>query len=202
MDDHAKTRLTDRKRASILEAAVAEFQTKGFYSSSMNRIAELASVSKRTLYNHFESKEALFEAIVQELLERSDEVPFAKFDGKADLATQLTELARSEVDFMGSNSVQALARAGLSRMLAEPDIGRQVDHSRFIKHVVQWIKQAKKSGKLAKIKDVEFASIQFTGLLKEFAFWPAIVKGSPPLSKQKRNKIVKETVEMFLARYQ
>jgi TetR/AcrR family transcriptional regulator of autoinduction and epiphytic fitness len=168
----------------------------------MNRIAESAEVSKRTLYNHFESKEALYDAIIQTLLESSDEIPFVEFDPEQDLAAQLADLARTEIDFMGSDSVQTLARAGLSRVLAEPEIARQIDHKRFLNHVQRWIKQAKAAGRLSKVNDVEFASLQFAGLLKEFAFWPAIVKGAPPITKQRRKKIVNETVEMFLARYQ
>ncbi|WP_390888393.1 TetR/AcrR family transcriptional regulator, partial [Leclercia adecarboxylata] len=51
------TRLTDRKRAAILEAAVAEFRAFGFAGTSMDRIAATAEVSKRTVYNHFASKD-------------------------------------------------------------------------------------------------------------------------------------------------
>jgi len=202
METGTGIRLTDRKRASIVEAAVLEFQSKGFHSTSMNRVAESAEVSKRTLYNHFESKEALYDAIIEELLERSDDVPFVDFDPELDLAEQLNELAGMEVDFMGSDSVQTLARAGLSRVIAEPEVARQIDHGRFLIHVKRWIKQAKAAGRLTKVTDVEFASLQFAGLLKEFAFWPPIVKGASKLSKQKRKKIVTETVAMFLSRYE
>lgn len=202
MEREAGNRLTDRKRASIVEAAVTEFQSKGYHAGSMKRIAELAEVSKRTLYNHFESKEALFEAIVQQLFEQIESLPTIEFDPKAQLGQQMTDLAQMEIDFMGMDSVQALARAGLSRLLAEPEVARQIDHERFLSHVKGWIKQARSAGKLKKIKDVELASMQFVGLLKEFAFWPPIVKGAPPLTRQKRNKVVKETVAMFLARYE
>ena len=51
------------KRKTILDAAMAAFRDDGYESASMDRIAELAGASKRTVYNHFGSKEALFQAI-------------------------------------------------------------------------------------------------------------------------------------------
>ena len=55
----APARLTDRKRAAILEAAVAEFRESGYEATSMDRIAASAGVSKRTVYNHFPTRDAL-----------------------------------------------------------------------------------------------------------------------------------------------
>ena len=54
----------------MLEAAIAEFQACGYQSASMDAIAAAAGVSKRTLYNHFSSKEALFRALAAEMGER------------------------------------------------------------------------------------------------------------------------------------
>lgn len=48
------------KHESILEAAIGEFSAKGFELASMERISEVAGVSKVTVYNHFSTKEKLF----------------------------------------------------------------------------------------------------------------------------------------------
>ena len=58
-------RLTDRKRAAIVDAAIEEFLASGYDATSMDRIAARADVSKRTVYNHFPGKETLFAAILQ-----------------------------------------------------------------------------------------------------------------------------------------
>ena len=58
---------SERKRQAILNAAISEFLANGFRGSSMDAISTRAEVSKRTVYNHFESKEALFQAIVMEM---------------------------------------------------------------------------------------------------------------------------------------
>ncbi|MEM8735651.1 MAG: helix-turn-helix domain-containing protein, partial [Planctomycetota bacterium] len=98
-------RLTDRKRAAILGAAVREFCDRGFYAASMNRIAELAEVSKRTLYKHFESKETLFEAIIEELMVQVESIPYSDFDPDSELEEQLSAVVRAEVQILSSEPV-------------------------------------------------------------------------------------------------
>lgn len=49
-----------KKRQAMIDAAVAEFGEMGFGNAGMDAIASRAKVSKRTLYNRFSSKEALF----------------------------------------------------------------------------------------------------------------------------------------------
>ena len=195
-------RLTDRKQAAILRAAVEEFCKRGFYAASMNRIAELAEVSKRTLYKHFESKQTLFEAIIEELMIRVESIPFSDFDADGELEEQLSAVVRAEVHIMSSEPVQSLARAGLSRVIAEPEAARSIDHDRFLQRFVRWLKQAKSAGHFAGMTDVEFAAQQFCGLVQQFAFWPPILKGEGPLTPYRRKKIVDETVRIFLSRYE
>lgn len=202
MPANTELRLTERKRNSIIEAAVKEFQSQGYHATSMNRIAETAQVSKRTLYRHFESKDVLYYAIIEDLIRRTDSAQIVAFDPERDLASQLEELAQSVIENMSSAPVHSLARAGISRLLSEPEIATQIDHQRLLKRVKKWIRQAMSAGYLQGITDIEFAAMQFTGLLKEFAFWPAIVLGEPPASKRKQKRIATETVAMFLARYQ
>ena len=55
------------KRQSILDAAKILFLSKGFASTSMDAVANLAGVSKLTVYSHFTDKETLFSAYLAEL---------------------------------------------------------------------------------------------------------------------------------------
>src|SRR5215831_9220648 len=67
----ASARWRRRKEArpsEILEAALAVFAEKGFAASRMSDIADRARVSKGTIYLYFESKEAVFRALVREML--------------------------------------------------------------------------------------------------------------------------------------
>src|SRR3954454_24926319 len=53
-----------RSGAAVLEAATTLFLRNGYGATSMDDIAETAGVSKRTVYNNFTDKEALFREVV------------------------------------------------------------------------------------------------------------------------------------------
>ena len=60
----------ERTRERILEAAVEAFAAEGFTGARVDSIAERAGVNKRMLYHYFGNKEELFQAIIQDRLER------------------------------------------------------------------------------------------------------------------------------------
>jgi TetR/AcrR family transcriptional regulator, repressor of fatR-cypB operon len=51
------------KREAILQAALELFAEQGFYGTAVPQIAERAKVAAGTIYRHFESKEALVNAL-------------------------------------------------------------------------------------------------------------------------------------------
>jgi len=53
-----------RTRASIIEAALNEFSTKGFEGARVDEIALRAGVNKNLLYHHFGNKDSLFLAVL------------------------------------------------------------------------------------------------------------------------------------------
>lgn len=54
------------KREQILKGAGTVFLANGYEGASMSRIAQMAGVSKGTLYNHFDGKASLFSAFFEE----------------------------------------------------------------------------------------------------------------------------------------
>lgn len=58
-----RTRQKEVARLSILEAAADEIVDRGIEGVSLQEVADRAGVSKRTLYNYFDSREALFSAL-------------------------------------------------------------------------------------------------------------------------------------------
>jgi AcrR family transcriptional regulator len=62
------------RRLAILEAARSAFADGGFHQTSLDAVAQRAGVSKALIYEHFDSKRALYEAMlemhVDELIER------------------------------------------------------------------------------------------------------------------------------------
>jgi AcrR family transcriptional regulator len=55
------------RREQLLEVALAVFAESGYHGTSMNEVAERAGVTKPVLYQHFESKRDLFQALLDEI---------------------------------------------------------------------------------------------------------------------------------------
>lgn len=60
-----RERKKEETRLNILQTALDLFRVKGFQDTSMEEIAESTDISKGTLYNYFESKEAILSAYIQ-----------------------------------------------------------------------------------------------------------------------------------------
>ena len=87
-----------RTRRGILDAAYELFYRKGFGRVSIDDIAALAKTTKRTLYNHFKSKDDLLVAVLNhqhELAAARIRKHESRYSGSVDeiLATLFSELA-------------------------------------------------------------------------------------------------------------
>lgn len=196
------SRLTDRKRAAILDAAIAEFRAHGFDATSMDRVAETADVSKRTVYNHFPSKEALFAEILMHLWKSSLAGIDLTYRKDQPLAGQLADLLRQKLRMLTDVNHLDLARVAITATMNSPERARDMVARLGDKEeaITAWVRAAMSDGRLKKADPV-FASHQLQGLVKAFAFWPQIVMGQPVLSKGEQDKLIKATVEMFLGYY-
>jgi AcrR family transcriptional regulator len=80
-DDNPKAALMERKRAAIVAAARQAFLENGYAQASMDRIAESAAVSVKTIYRHFENKDELFSAVMQAACRADSSIPAKRDDG-------------------------------------------------------------------------------------------------------------------------
>ncbi len=55
------------RREQILDVALEVFARSGFHGSSMNDVADAAGVTKPVLYQHFDSKRELYQALLDEV---------------------------------------------------------------------------------------------------------------------------------------
>lgn len=198
----APARLTDRKRAAILDAAVAEFRHSGYEATSMDRIAASAGVSKRTVYNHFPSKEALFAQILEQLWERSVEGLDLAYRSDRPLRAQLLELVKQKLRLLDDDNFADLARVAIAAGIHSPERAREMVARMGDREegLTAWIRAAAADGRL-KTKDPLFASMQLQGLVKGLAFWPQITLGQPPLTSAQQKQVAEAAVDMFLAYY-
>lgn len=67
--DRAPTRIQMKNRAAILEAALDVFSANGFRGSTVDQIAAAAGLSKPNLLYYFGTKDAIYTALLERLLD-------------------------------------------------------------------------------------------------------------------------------------
>ncbi|MEE9343266.1 MAG: TetR/AcrR family transcriptional regulator [Gammaproteobacteria bacterium] len=86
------------RRASILAVAKLLFADKGYHGVSVDEIATRLGVSPAILYRHFDSKESLYEEVLNELACRRESYVDAIVTGDSDFASVLRRITRIYVD--------------------------------------------------------------------------------------------------------
>ncbi len=191
--------LTQRKRRDIIQAAIDEFQAKGFLATSMDAIAASAGVSKRTVYNHFASKEDLFQGVVMALWDEAVGGQAYNYRPDEPLVDQLKAIAHLEIGFLNNPSRFALARVIVAECIRSPGLGKRIyqEVEKSESGIFAWIKQAVAEGRL-KASDPMMAAFLFNSLIEGMAFWPQVVGGQEPLGEKKREMLVDTVAGMFL----
>jgi TetR/AcrR family transcriptional regulator of autoinduction and epiphytic fitness len=199
----APQRLTDRKREAIIQAAIAEFRANGFEVTSMDKIAATAGVSKRTVYNHFPSKEELFAEILNQLWARISAEQSVTYSRDQPLREQLLKMLQAKVQLMADENFLTLARVAIAATIHSPERAQNMVERMGEREegLTVWIRAAQADGRLKPV-DPEFAAHQVQGLLKTFAFWPQMSMGRAALDIDMQNTIAESALEMFLAHYQ
>lgn len=196
------SRLTDRKREAIVAAAIAAFRAGGFDATSMDQIAATAAVSKRTVYNHFPSKEALFAEILLQLWQQSAAAPDLPYAAGQALRPQLLAIVEQKMAMLSEGSFIDLARVALAETIHAPErasgiVARMNDKD---VGVPAWIRAAQQDGRL-RAADPGFAMHLLLGPVKTFAFWPQVTLGQPALDGPGQAQVCAAAVDMFLGYY-
>jgi TetR/AcrR family transcriptional regulator, regulator of autoinduction and epiphytic fitness len=101
--------LSPEKAKAILAGGMQEFLAHGYAGTSMDRVATAAGVSKATVYSHFQDKEGLFTALIEQLVQGKFQLLFdpSSENLSAEPKIFLRELADRVLD-MGENEPQFL----------------------------------------------------------------------------------------------
>lgn len=197
-----KSEKVSPKRLAIVNAATDEFLASGFDGTSMDRIADVADVSKRTVYNHFPSKDDLFQAIVDELLKHTEGLAFHEYSAEEPLEEQLVRIGNTFAETITGRNFMKLSRVVISRFIQAPEWASTTltAHAKLRTNLLSWMRSCKRDGRLD-ISNLDFAASQFCGLIKEIVFWPELMAGQRPASARDRTTAVKSAVAVFLAHY-
>lgn len=114
-----KTPRTERGRRTLrklLDASAIEFGEKGFHEASVSSITRRAGVALGSFYTYFDSKEALFRALVQDMSEN------VRSNARAALAPQMSAI---EIE-------RAALSAFLRFAVEHKEIYRIIDEAEFV----------------------------------------------------------------------
>jgi len=88
------------KVEQILQGAMQEFLQHGYAGTSMDRVAVAASVSKATVYSHFQDKEGLFKVLIEQLASKKFNSIFGTEPVEGEPKTVLRQLGSKALDLM------------------------------------------------------------------------------------------------------
>jgi TetR/AcrR family transcriptional regulator of autoinduction and epiphytic fitness len=202
VDPQKKRSVSEQKRLAILEAAKEIFVEQGFLATSMDAVAMKANVSKRTLYNHFPSKEELFSSIILQLLSYTQEIMQQAFDPNRPVRDQLIEIAELKTQLFTNEDTLPITRLILSETIRDPEkmlnVLSKIEESEAC--FFEFLEQATHKGAL-KITNPQRAATQFFSLIKGELFWPMIIKGQELPDDETCQQVIEQAVDIFLSYY-
>jgi TetR/AcrR family transcriptional repressor of mexJK operon len=177
--------LSESRDEEILRAAYAVFTEKGFHGATMLDVASRARASKTTLYARFESKEALFRALIAWGTRQGTDALDAIVDDRAlDPVTALHLFAARVLSQMMQPEKLALFRIAVAEGGRLPEVGKIFssftrDHGMKLGRVLA--RRLVEQG-LVEIGDPEEYGHSFIGLLQGELFMRALLGAAPPPS--------------------
>lgn len=167
--------IKDMKMAQIHQAATQEFLKKGLDAASMHNIAASAEVSKRTLYKYFPTKDELYSALIDELLDRVYENQ-VHYSSDVPIKEQLEEIVNNKIGLFMSESFLNMSKIILGEMLksrkpSDEQLERMYNTEAMF---IQWIDEAKKDKKISSEVGSEIIANQFLSILKGQTFYPIL----------------------------
>ncbi len=197
----AVKRDTSKKRESILQGALKAFMNEGYDTTSMDRIAQIAGASKRTVYNHFPSKEDLFKAVLSRLMEESIALKQIDYDPKKSLEAQLSKFADAKMEIIKNPAWLGMMKVTIGVFISNPELAVETmaRAEEGEDKLAKWLFAAHEHGQM-NVPNSELASKAFWAMMGGAFILPVIFQGQ--MSTKDANVLKKELIAMFLARYE
>lgn len=184
----------------ILEVATAELLTRGYGATSIESIARLAGVSKRTFYHRFADKPALMSAVVARLVDSLRPPPYVPLIEGRDLHSVLVHLGELILDAALSPRVLQLHRLIVAESGRFPELAIAVAQAGGREEAVGLISGLlleHRPGAAGGRKAAAFAAQQFLQMIVSLPQMRALGMGAPTDARE-RAAWVRQTVGLFL----
>lgn len=164
------------RRAMLLVAARRVFAEKGYHNCGVSDIVDAAGVARGTFYNHFESKRAVFQAVLEDLMSEVLSVVEA-----IDISRPIPE----QVDGNLGRMLTQVTRPDLGRLLFAEAPGLDAEGDGALKHfydlaidrIATALRRGQELGVVRPCNEAVCARL-IVGMIKEPAF-QAVLRGEP-----------------------
>jgi len=196
---------SESTREAILRIAGQVFLAHGYEQSSMDEIALQAGVARRTLYNQFASKRALFDATMTQLWDRTPlDTIVAATAQKGPAEEVLYAVGRAIADFWAPPEAVAFLRLVIWESPRFPELGHGLmDNGRSParRAVNRYVRRLSRQRSF-RIDDPDLATTQFIDvILGELLLVRLIATSTDPVDEDRCDYLVREAVRLFVARY-
>lgn len=194
----AKRMKAAERRTSILAVAKVLFADKGFHAVAVDEIARRVGVSPAVLYQHFASKEELYEAVLDNLSAPRETYVEAALDGPDDFASVLQRITRVFISRVEEDP--DYFRIELLSVLEGGENANRFFASRWqsIADYIEYTLKELASEKRVAALNERTAALMFQGMVREAIYNKCILKAERYKSVT-LDKLVEQLLQLFLA---
>jgi AcrR family transcriptional regulator len=191
---------SEQKQAAILESARSVFFEDGYDVASMDRIAAVAGVSKRTVYGHFGSKNELFINVMFDMCRANSDPLGMTLDMEQPVETVLKGLGKAFLTMIFDPEGMALFRILVSQSANFPELGQAFfdgGPKELIAKITEYLGEQQKQGRI-QVGDCEEAAGSFLASLFGSHQMRCLVTATPPPDEKQIDAMVDGAVGRFL----
>jgi TetR/AcrR family transcriptional regulator len=181
----------EESRAAILKAAVREFAREGVAGARTDAIARLARVNKALIYYYFKDKEALYDAVLDEVFSGVRAAIHNALSQELPPRKKLESYIRAHFDYIASHPpYHRLVHAEFLRAGRDPSRLQRVAQQYFrpvFSELSALLKEGEASGDFRPVNPLQFIPSMISVIVFYFTTAPimSMVTGSDPLSPER-----------------
>lgn len=188
---------SERTKLNIILAAIECYKELGVQSASLELIAKKANSTKPTVYSHFGSKENLYQAVVEYIMDEEKlNQTLPDFDPSRSVKTQLIEIFSQQLDHVMQCEKRRLLVAITIEAMCQGKCHLNNVESIKACPMEVWLEQAIHHGALPKQNTAELA-VNLWALVKGRTFFPVFL-GMAENDPDERLANLESAIDFFL----
>lgn len=191
---------SDLKRDQIIKVAGQLFLEHGYNAVTMDSIATAAPVSKPTLYKHFESKDTLFFAVMQDRTDKLFETLSQQIRMDKPIYETLVSIGNSFLDVVMNEDAIKMYRIMVGEGGHFPELGRlfyEAGPKKISSLIATYLERASQQEHI-KVDDPIQSAMLFASMIKGGAHMQCLMGLRKEIPPKERAEIVDYAVKVFL----